>query len=540
MRKYLLPFLLCLIFIMTTGVQFYENYLFRIQPPSEEWSKEVVISSGKVKNTPKIIKYRDMYIVAHDDRDKIKVISLDKMGKILGEKVFPGGDELLLDLNLLTDGNSIFINWIYSKNTMKNIVNLKLDKDLKQLRKWEIQDVRDTYQINNNLMAISSPGRMEVLDFSNGTSSYVDINYASKLTSTKTKKGYLIVYYDLENFKYITYSDGKLSEPELIMFRPISSREMLINTAVACDDENGYLIIDKRMKNVYGATSFITFPLEVDINAEKKLEGYGNFHYDPGIGYERNLGLGQYTDFTFNPLSVASGEEARFLIGAARTYGNSQRQFDIMDFKFKNGKVIEHTFIDKTREGSTMPWINEEIVVFCNQTAFGQYNICITSQNEAFKNVNNAVRLSEIKLALLDTLTSLGNSIFGLFTIGIRWILPVLFLISIVTLFGYKLSVKNKKILFAGICIIAGGLKIILAKNLYYGSYISVLPEYLRSSLIGIIIFCVISIMSYLYGYTKYIRALRNNPDVMPIFTFIIAIVIDSILTQFVYSPYIM
>jgi hypothetical protein len=100
--------------------------------------------------------------------------------------------------------------------------------------------------------------------------------------------------------------------------------------------------------------------------------------------------------------------------------------------------------------------------------------------------------------------------------------------------------VKNKKILFAGMCLIAGVLKIIFAQNLFYGRYVNGLPEYLMPVSNGIILFCTISIISYLNGYTKYKNALKNNPDVLPIFTFIIAIVIDSILTQFIYSPYIM
>lgn len=540
MKKHIFPFLLCLIFIAAAGIQFYENYLFRIQPPSKEWSKEVVVSRGKVKNTPKIIKYRDMYLVAHDDNDSIKIIMLDKLGKIVNEKVFPGGDIFLSDLNLLTDGSSIFINWIYSKGNNKNLVNLKLDKDFNQLDKWEIEDVRESHQISNNLMAISYPGKIEVLDVNKQSSTSIQINYSSKFASTKTKSGYLIVFYDLQNFKYITYNDDKLSGPELIMFRPFSTREMVITTAVACDDKNGYIFIDKRVKNTYGAASFITFPLEVDKNKERKLEGYGNFYYDPGVGYERDLRISRFTDFTYNPVSVSSGEKARLLVGAAREYGKSQRQFDIMDFTFKDGMLIDNTFIDKTREGTTMPWIDEDTVVFLNQTSFGQYNVCIASQSQEFKNANNGVRLSEIKLVLLDILTSIANSIVGLFTVGIRWILPVMILVSIATIFGYKLSLRNKKIIYWVIGAIAVLLKVIFAKNLFYGKYIGRMPGYLSSVSIGIIIFFVIGAISYGFGYIKYIKTMEKDPDILLLFKFILPLMLDSILTQFVYSPYIM
>lgn len=540
MKKYILPFLLCCIFIVTAGIQFYENYLFRSQPPSKEWSKDVTISKGEVKNTPKIIEYKDKYIVAHDDKDKIRIIMLDKLGKKLQEKVFSGRSEFILDLNLLTDGNNIFINWIYSKGNAKKLINIKLDESLKELKQWEVEDVMESCQISSNLYVVSYQGGIEVFDVKKESSSYIDVKFPSKLVGTKTKNGYLIVFYDLQNFKYLTYNNGELSGPELIMYRPISSRELFLSTAVACDDKNGYIIIDKRMKNTYGATSFITFPLEVDKNAERKLEGYGNFHYDPGVGYEKELRVSQYTDFTYSPVSVSSGDEARFLIGAARSYGRSQRQFDIMDFTFKDGKLIDYTFVDKTREGTTMPWINDETIVFLNQTALGKYDVCIASQNEVFMKVNNVVRSNEIKLALLDILTSIANSIMGLFTIGIRWILPVVLLVSITTFLGYKLSLRNKKIIFLVISILAAMFKIIFAKNLFYRSSVTMLPGYLSPISTGISIFLVISIISYSLGYVKYIKALDKDQDVLLLFKFILPLMLDSILTQFVFSPYIM
>jgi hypothetical protein len=78
------------------------------------------------------------------------------------------------------------------------------------------------------------------------------------------------------------------------------------------------------------------------------------------------------------------------------------------------------------------------------------------------------------------------------------------------------------------------------AKNVYYGTYINVLPNYLKSVFSGMVLFLTISLISYAFGYTKYKRQLKNDPDVMPILTFVLALTIDTILTQFVYSPFIM
>jgi hypothetical protein len=87
MRRSITFVILISIFIGVCGVHFNRHYLFRIQPPSDEWSKEMVISHGNISVTPKIIGYKGGYIITHDDGNRIKLIRIDKAGNIINEKL---------------------------------------------------------------------------------------------------------------------------------------------------------------------------------------------------------------------------------------------------------------------------------------------------------------------------------------------------------------------------------------------------------------------------------------------------------------------
>jgi hypothetical protein len=55
MKRHIYAGILGVIFIIIAAFQFHTSYQFRIEPPSKDWSKEVLVSEGKVK-TPKACK----------------------------------------------------------------------------------------------------------------------------------------------------------------------------------------------------------------------------------------------------------------------------------------------------------------------------------------------------------------------------------------------------------------------------------------------------------------------------------------------------
>lgn len=546
MRRSITFVILISIFIGVCGIHFNRHYLFRIQPPSDEWSKEIVISHGNISVTPKIIGYKGGYIITHDDGNRIKLIRIDKAGNIINEKLIQNEYEYSNNINLLTNGEYIYLNWIVPENSINNMVNIKLDGDLNILDKWMINDIEESYQIDESVMVIGYNNGIEFMDFKNNKKFYKDEKSPAKISGTKTKEGYIVTFMcrDAKEFynRTVIYKSvvlnkdwGKAEEREVLK-KVYSTREQILSTATVFDENFGYIIVERtvvppKSPALYGQSFIIKFPLD-KINADNTSIQYDEVD-------EKELKILPSDQFTYNPVSISSGEEGRFLIGYARKYARSERQFDILDFSFDDGVAVKNAYMDKTREGSTMPWISGEMAVFCNQTKAGEYDVCLTSQNQDFKRINNQPRMSEVGLALMDTISDMLNSILSLFMSALGWILPAFMVISMVSLFGYKLSNRMKKVIFAGSCIFTALFKLFSVMSLFYGKNIDKLPIEIRSSMIGAFICIILSGLCLSNGYIEYKNDLDKNPNVMPILAFTLAIVMDGYLTQFIFIPYI-
>ncbi|MDF2673104.1 MAG: hypothetical protein K0R09_1369 [Clostridiales bacterium] len=532
--------ILVIIFITITAFQFNLNYESRQQPPSELWSKEVLVSKGEVGlyNYPKLVDYNNGYTIAHDDADKIKVVILDNMGNKLNEKVFDAENKSVKDVNLLTDGEYLYVNWIVHNNSIDNILNMKLDKNLNLVEKWITSDVSESNQIGENIMIIAYNNRIEVQDVKSKKVVSVNAPVPSKLSGTATKYGYMITYYvpygagirDINGFFNFFVKDGVGSKPVNIMERPTSATELFLNTATACDDKNGYIIVERRNKENFSNNVIITFPIG---------SGPGDMS-TAGEGREKEFQIQPTDQFIYSPGSISSGDEARFIIGYARKFGRTTRQFNLMDFSLKDGNVTKTAYATRTRQASNAPYSNGDMIVYSSLVKGNEYNIFIASQNEGFKQVNNGVRVEEVRLALVDMVLEILNAIFSMFTFGLRWLIPGFVLISLMSMFGYKLNLRGKRAIYIIICIIGTAFKLYSVHDYYYDIYFKQMPEFLRSVYVGIGISLLISVFSYLFGCNRYFSKLKIDEDAFPFICFALALLVDSLLTQLVFTPFVM
>lgn len=547
MKKSIILIVLLLIFIGVCGVHFNRHYLFRIQTPSNEWSKEIVISHGKITQPPKIIEYKGGYIIVHEDENRVKLIEIDKAGNIIIEKCIEKENKYINDINLLTNGEYIYLNWITTKNSIDNIIYIKLDGHFNVMEERIISDIEESFQIGDSLMVIGYNNGIEFIDFKNNKKLYIDETIPSKISGTKTKEGYLVtfmsrdpkaLYNNSATYKSVLIDKNLKKIKESEIFKKVySKRVQILSTATACDEDFGYIIVERTevppgSPAQYGQSFIIKFPLN-EINADKTFKN--NYEVD-----EKKLKIFQADQFTYNPVPVSSGEEGRFLIGYAREYGVSERQFDILDISFKDGDIVRYAFMDKSREGSIMPWISGDMAVFCNQIKLGEYDVCITSQNEEFKKVNNEPRMSEIRLAFMDLVLDILNSLFSLLTTALMWLLPCFIVILIVSLFGYKLSKRIKRFVIPIVGVSTALFKLFSVMSLVYGKNIDKLPVVIKSSITGTLICIILSGLCLSIGYIKYKKDLNKDPDVMPILAFTLVTIMDAFLTQFIFVPFIM
>ncbi len=517
----LLLTLVCIVFISILGYEYSLSYNFRTQPPSQEWAKGTQISKGSVKNYPKLVKLGGNYIVVHDDGDKIKALIVDNLGKVLKEKTYPAGDNLILNLNMLNDGENVYINWITINKGTKYLNNIKLNKDIELQDKWTIEGVNESVQLDDVTMAVLLKDKIEVYNIKDDTKVYKDVVSPTLLAGSKTNRGYIITYWeDQQAFKYFFVKDGIASSAVTAVDVTVSRNVTFTKATVECDDKTGYMIIESKTSDEYGIPKFITFDL------------------DKGNGKSNRLKIDYYGDFAYNPVGVSSGDEgARFLISYERYYGLRDIQNDIIDITYKDGEMVKRSYLTNAGNPMMYPGIYGNTALYCEYIGDKNLNVYMTSTEEAFKAKHNDIRGYEKKKAAADTILGTANTFVGVLTVGIRWIVVAAVLISLLGLFSYKLKDKSTKVSFSIIYFIVTILKLLVIYDMFYKAPMYNLPWFYSTTTMGLL-FCIgISILCFLYGYTRYIvkRGSGSYPHVMSL---VIALTMDSIITQLLFIPF--
>ena len=131
-RRFIIGSMIIFFAIIVTTLGFHYKYRLGIrkQPPSEKWSKEVIVSNGNIKARPGIEKFNENYFIVHNDESKLKVIKVDDLGTKLKEIEIDGESEFISSIEMYNKEGNIFLSWIYNKKGIKNLVTVKLDEEL--------------------------------------------------------------------------------------------------------------------------------------------------------------------------------------------------------------------------------------------------------------------------------------------------------------------------------------------------------------------------------------------------------------------------
>lgn len=517
----MLLILICVAFISILGYEYKLSYDFRTQPPSKEWSKGALISKGMITNYPKLVKMGENYVVAHDDGDKIKVLNVDSLGKVLKEKTFPAGDSLILSLNMLNDGNYIYVNWITINKGVKYLNNIKLDKNIELKDKWAIEGINESVKLDDVTMAFLLKDKIEVYNIKDNTKIYKDAVAPTLLAGNMTNRGYMVGYWeDEQSFKYFFVKNGVASPVMKAADVTISRNVTFTKNTIGCDDKKGYMIIESKTSDEFGIPKFITFDL------------------NKGNGMSNRLKIDYYGEFAYNPVEVSSGNEgARFLITYERNYGLRDVEDDVVDITFKNGKIVKKTYL--TNMGNTMMYssICGNTALYCEYLGDKNLNLYMASTGDAFKTKYNGVRGYEVHKANADMLLGIAYTLVGVFTVGIRWIVLSAILLSILGLFSYKLKDRVGKIAFVAIYLIIAVAKWLVIKDMIYNVPMYNLPWFYSTATTGMLFCAGISMLCLLYGYTRYI--LKNGKGSYPhVVNLIISLSMDTMMTQLLFIPF--
>ena len=504
------------IFAVILAFEYNFNYKYQQQPPSQKWSKEVLIANTNSSTCPEIIKTDSGSIIVYQDGDKIKAAVLDKLGKVKITKAFDAEGTFVGSISIIKGINNYKLAWSVMSSSIHSVCLLTLDDNLNEIDRSIIKNAAECKKVDENAMIITCDDRIEFINTKYKNDLSVKVSNPSLVCGTNNGSEYFISYYSNEDFNYLTIKNGiPGASKKIIRYLP-QSFTIMLNPAFACDDKYGYILFENRQKGEFGNLKSITF----------KLDGSSCNVNDFSMKFIGSM---------FSPYTISSGESAVFAAGAERTYAKKHGQFDTIDFTMKNGEMTEYNFMSRTDDTTLETAVDKDMAVFLDSNSENSYKIYITSTDPEFKKVHNTPMSFEKLNAFYETLTGLLTSIVFILTLGMVWILPGFALISLMTLFSFSMRPKKKIIIYSIIYIIMSSIKIYMVYYMYYNNYSYAMPPILSNTFTGILLAAVISLLSLLYGLGLY----KKNIYVIPAKYFAISIAIDSLLTQLLFVPFI-
>lgn len=500
--------------------QFGINIHYRIKPPSNKWSKEVLISSVNIRLSPKIIKYNNNYVIVYNENDGIKAIVVDKLGNKLKEKVIINSKKNILDIDLFTSKGYLYITWLQISKNRNDIECLKLDNKFNVSNETEFRNVESKIGIGNDILAIAYNNRIELIDMQKNKKYSVTAKWPSYLSGiAASKNNYMISYKENDGkFYYLTIKNGAISKPKYAGSFGESTKISFIKATLTSDKENGYIVVEYRYEGSYGLSKILAFSLKNNNTFRRDLYVQGTAS---SIG---------------NSIAYNNNGNAAIISESERVFRRKEIFNDIVQINIKSGEGIDMIPISRNKEYSMYPAGCDDIVIYYDLESQNKYNLYMTSTNEAFKKAHNGIRLSEIKLALQDTIQGIVFSIIDVINYGSTWILISICFAAVVSLFEYRVCEENRKYLFIITYLFSFCVKAFFVHYISYNIYKYFIPTYMPFYVALILLF-IISLLCGSYGYIKYKNSMQS--DIIAL-NFTQAILMDTLLTQLIFVPFLL
>lgn len=510
------------IIMITLGMHYKYRLAIRKQPPSDKWSKEVIISNGNIKARPGIEKINENYYIVHNDGSNLKMLKIDDLGTKLKEVEVDGKSEFISCIEIYNEEENMFLSWIYSKKGIKNLVTVKLDKELNIVNTEKIENIVSSKKVDNNLRLIAYNDKVEIQDIDGTLLDTIKDSSIENSTAAKMDEGYLITYYNPESsmLRAAIFSNNMISKTEDVIMLSKGRSSTFGNMALAYENGEAHLIMENYSKGEFTGTNHVEFSTSDFKGQIEKLS------YDNNNRFIKDIA----------PIKTEEG--AGFMATALREYGKKQVNRDVMSFNLsdiKNGYIEEFDFASRSKNLSYLSNGSDEVAVYADYNDFNNYNLCMVSTSQQFKDKYNEVNSKEVKLAIGDIIDSFAYCIAYIFTIGIGWMFPALAIMGVFTFFDYKFNEKQRKIGLIICGVLATIMKIYVIKNVFYVQNLHMLSESMKSFGVGAGICIAASILSYGYAYKRYC----DDTEVVTLIRSSTGLMIDTILTLMVFVPFI-
>lgn len=496
-----------LIFNFTT------SFMETRKTPSDKWSKEVLISRGTADNEPKMISGDDCLIVANETESGFKVTKTDLKGKVIGSESFDVDSDFIRNMMLLkgTNGTS-YLTYNRDGISEAKLEIVELDSELKEVSRKIIKGIINCYQIDSDNLVIYKKGSLVYYNISTERRVDIPCGDASLITGARCGDSIEIAYMEGESLKGVNINKTAVSEPVEFMKCSQASKLTYGNLTGSGDNEHCVFTIDQYFKGELNGTKYV----EINLNSREVSEG--------------DLLVDKWSEIR-NIRGVYSKEGIRFFGTVERAFGSKSTQKNIVEFSFENGRATDINMVSRLRELCINGYSDGEYVIYLSYDYEG-YNVNLGSTLEDFKAVNNGFKISEVKAAFIYTVEGFFMGASYILILGVQWILPALFITSVLAMTGYKINEEKKKYIFYLCALVTAVFKAIALHNTIYMNSTAGFPVILSTFSAAVIIGGIMTAITF------YIRDITyKDTERMTIMKTTTAIFADALFTCMVFVP---
>ncbi|WP_035291027.1 ABC transporter permease [Clostridium sp. KNHs214] len=489
------------------------------EPPSEKWGKGKKITNAEVKSPPRFYKNSEGYLILLNNSNKLTFLQIDNLGNLINSKEISIDGSMINNLSFIKKQQGYFISWDCIKLNENAENYVEVDNRLNKINEGKINGVNESFQVNEKILLRAYDKKIEIVDFIKDTNKFIEVNGANLLRAVEVAKDkYMLMFITKDGYiKSCYYKNGEISDLRNLCALNLPLGQGILNTALGFDHKYAYLIMFKKTKKGF-STERYSFELS---NLEKKSMNIVNLQ-----------GIDEVKDIQF--ISTENGK-AKFLGQVSRYFGIKKQYEDLVEFYLKDNEISVGNFVSKSAKISSNAAINEDTAIYCDYVPESEsYDVYFTSTKEDFKKENNNAKKEEKIISAQDTAQGFMYALIYVIILGLKWILPAVMVMSIISFLEYRLQEKSKKILFVTVSIMTFLIKCEAIYITNYKNFKFYLPKQLSSVLLGFFICFIISLIFYVFGYLNY----KDDLDAMPIAKFMPYLILDSVFTLMVFAPY--
>lgn len=509
---------LCLFIAFGLGIISYHyvrNYKIRTSVPSGLYSKEVKEDLNLIKGYPSILSKDNNYFISYTAGKNIIIDKIDELGKKIKNVSINGYSEYINDIEMVNDINSCYVVYTTYIDGSKKVVECNFDDNLNKKSENIIGNFNKVTKIDEVSLVYSSDNKAVYKNFLDNYS--IDLNYKGikMISGTKADDCYYLILMDSEGITREIKINNRKAEEKYSYKISKSSNINFQNLVSAADDKNIYSLIEVNLKGETKGVNLLTFPKDS-----------GNVSYK-AFSINNN-------EFFYSLLPVSSGREAKFIGITDVPLPGGKYSEELAEFTVKDGigsNIINATRLDKI---PYCPSYSVNGLAFLTNEGDDRASLYITSKNEKFKEYNNIVTSSEKELALADTASQILTSIAYMLVLGISWLLFGSVLVGIITFLDWRSN--NAKIgimLYISYIIISIFKTYIIYKTIYI-RFVGSVRGFFSNPVCGCVASMLISFICFIFLIYKH----EKDEDSMTFFLFFIPLLIDTLLTQLLFVPF--